>query len=709
MDNVTTDGPTSRRFVAVAAAPSTKQLMRYTYVFMAAGIALLGVLEALVFLVGAIVGSTTVMQVGGTVLFFAFLFLCMPVYSAWQRRINRETQVLVCVESDGLSIDTRPGEVFPFSEAQLGPWTVPGYGATTKGTALHLGSGDHRFVLGGRDHRIANGTRREAPPVDGVDAWMWASEFDELLTRVGPRGLDIDEPASVEPIRCQLVPNPARLFSSSFFGMFKNTATALSLKANPPQPSVAIELGEDAISVIDLKCNASIASAPLAQVTATPAESTRWMPKVGTQIKPVLVVSVPDSQPLTIGCSDVAGPSQTTWSGKTTFAHRFSWRNQAARENEPAYVVSDADWLALVEKFGLAADMDDNARGREGTVALQTAQSSRSGPALKLKRPRVWIFFIALFVVVPLIGAPAMMVLNRHHQHANELKADRERPFALPFTGLHLPHGVAADAAGNVYLADALANRVLKLAAGSNTPTVLPFTGLDLWAGVIDDSTGGIAVDAAGNVYVTDSGHNRVLELAAGSSTQTVLPFGGMNLPKGVAVDNAGTVYVADYGNKRVLKLTAGSTTRTVLPSLGKWISPSGVAVDAAGNVYVSVSSCGKSCRGYLLKMVPGSNSWTKVPPVGRQQQYVAVDSAGTLYVIAVGDDGGVVKLTPGSNTWTELPGGHRFVDPQGVAVDNRGNVYVTDHTGARSPAMFGNWAIIDDDSHGFVLKLPTG
>ena len=84
----------------------------------------------------------------------------------------------------------------------------------TMGTALHLHCGPHRFVLGGRDHRIAAGTRIEAPdagyglPVD-VDAWLWAPDFDELLTMVGHRsGLDLRRPAPGEPTRCLLFPNP---------------------------------------------------------------------------------------------------------------------------------------------------------------------------------------------------------------------------------------------------------------------------------------------------------------------------------------------------------------------------------------------------------------------------------------------------------------------------------------------------------------------
>ena len=80
-------------------------------------------------------------------------------------------------------------------------------------------------------------------------------------------------------------------------------------------------------------------------------------------------------------------------------------------------------------------------------------------------------------------------------------------------------------APGSVYVADRGNNRVLKLAAGSNTPTVLPFTGLN--------NPDGVAVDTAGNVYVTDTDNNRVVKLEAGSTSQTVLPFTGVARPVG--------------------------------------------------------------------------------------------------------------------------------------------------------------------------------
>ena len=698
------DATASRSFVATAAAPTTKQMMRYTSRFILAGIGLLGLLQGAVVLVGAIVGWPSAMQVGGGVIFFGFLLLGFPAYAAFQRRIYRDKKMLVEVGGDGLTVNTKPGAVFSFGAAQLGRWTPAGYGGMTKGTALHLRAGTDRFVLGGRDHRITSGTPLEAAPVDGVDAWVWAAEFDELLTSAGRWPIDGQAP---EETRCLLVPNSMRSISSSFFGMFKNTATALRLNANPPQPSIAIDVDKDAVSLIDLKSNSPTASAPVAQVTATAALSTRSMPYVGTQTTPVLVVRVPDAQPLTIGCPDVTGPPQIMWNGRSRLNYRFSWRGTVPREQEPAFVVSDMDWLTLVEKFGLATQLEDKAAAERDEAGTTPAVASATA---RRPRTKLWILaIVATFLMIPIMWMPAIIVMDRHQQHAEQLVADRERPFALPFTGLRLPHGVAVDGAGDVYVAETRTNQVIKLAAGSNTQTVLPFTGLDLFhGGVNDDSIAGVAVDAAGNVYVSDPGHNRVVKLAAGSNTQTTLPFSGLGNPLGVAVDTAGAVYVIDDRHGRVLKLAAGSSAQTVLPPLGNRVYAGDVAVDTTGNVYISVSRCGKSCSGYLLKLAPGSDTWVKLPPTGRQQKYVAVDTAGNLYAIVSG--GGVVRLAPGSKNWTEVPGGHRFVDPLGLTVDTRGNVYVTDHTGSRQQgggAMLPNWP--PDNSHGFVLKFPTG
>ena len=162
------------------------------------------------------------------------------------------------------------------------------------------------------------------------------------VTRQAKRGPKFDEPvnwnagqptAPGEPTRCLLLQGPNM------------------------QPGLAIDVGKDEIRVTDLNTNALIASARLAQVTATPAENViraRFRSRT-----PVLVVRVPGLQPLTIACGST-GPDAGRWAWTGTWIYRFSWRGDVPREKPPAYYVSLAEWLTLVEKFGLAPYLIDN-------------------------------------------------------------------------------------------------------------------------------------------------------------------------------------------------------------------------------------------------------------------------------------------------------------------------------------------------------------
>jgi hypothetical protein len=63
-------------------------------------------------------------------------------------------------------------------------------------------------------------------------------------------------------------------------------------------------------------------------------------------------MSVPGIPPLTFGCPHLeSGGRRFSWSGK---AHVVG--------DPPTYILSAADFLTLVEKFGLAANLNDAAR-----------------------------------------------------------------------------------------------------------------------------------------------------------------------------------------------------------------------------------------------------------------------------------------------------------------------------------------------------------
>jgi hypothetical protein len=150
-----------------------------------------------------------------------------------------------------------------------------------------------------------------------------------------------EEPAAEEqPARCWLRSYPP--------------ATARVFDIANGKPLLAIDLGRDAIWVMDPNTNALVASACLAQASATPAKR-EWQQWLATVAVPVLVVCVPGLHRLTIGC--VAIPTRS-FPRRTTF--RFSWRGAVQHEeNDPAYWVTGADWLRLVEKFGLAPRLED--------------------------------------------------------------------------------------------------------------------------------------------------------------------------------------------------------------------------------------------------------------------------------------------------------------------------------------------------------------
>jgi hypothetical protein len=279
---------------------------------------------------------------------------------AWYRWSQRSAggRILIDVTRDGLTVSKRPGDVYPFGDAKLGMWGISG--GQTMGAALHLHCGPRRFILGGRDYRVAPGTPLEAPdagygsPVD-IDAWVTDAEFGEILTISGrqstPSGFAASPLAAAAPTRCLLFPSPMLMQQMGPFAMRKRQQFMNSLN----QPRLAIDVGADGIVVADPNSNTLIASAPVAQVMATPEtyqygrgwSGYGWEQMMAKSLSetPVLVLGIPGAQPLTIGCRDTIGGLEM----------RFSWpRDVRQRNNDPPdFSCSGGDFLLLVEKFGL--------------------------------------------------------------------------------------------------------------------------------------------------------------------------------------------------------------------------------------------------------------------------------------------------------------------------------------------------------------------
>jgi len=142
---------------------------------------------------------------------------------------------------------------------------------------------------------------------------------------------------------------------------------------------------------------------------------------------------------------------------------------------------------------------------------------------------------------------------------------------------INRPFGLAVDASGNMYIADQDNHRIRRIAPDGIMDTVAG-TGSAGAGGDGGRATEaalnrpvGVAVDAAGRVYVADAGNNRVRRFAPGEIIETIAGtgsagFGGdggpaelaqLDDPFGVAVDAGGNVFVADADNHRIRVLDA--------------------------------------------------------------------------------------------------------------------------------------------------------
>ena len=153
----------------------------------------------------------------------------------------------------------------------------------------------------------------------------------------------------------------------------------------------------------------------------------------------------------------------------------------------------------------------------------------------------------------------------------------------------------------------------------------------------------GIAVDASGTLYVANAGNNTVAEYPAGSVSPSVTLSTGISDPLDVSVDSNGIVYITEPGTSgMLLEFKPGSTS----PDAALSIPHASVSTNAKNNdAYVTNSSDGGVLRCKPLK--------TKCKSLGIAVQFsqgIAIDSQGNLLV---GDTfGGVIDIyAPGQTT----------------------------------------------------------
>jgi uncharacterized protein (TIGR03437 family) len=252
---------------------------------------------------------------------------------------------------------------------------------------------------------------------------------------------------------------------------------------------------------------------------------------------------------------------------------------------------------------------------------------------------------------------------------------------------LSYPLGVAVDRDGNLFIADALENRIRKVSPSGIITTVAgtgscggfsgdggPASDAQLWDPVA------VAVDSNGNLLIADLGNQRIRKVSpsgiistmAGDGTPGFSGDGGPankahlrldcdnTICGGVAVDSHGNLFIADAGNNRIRRVSPDGIITTVAGTGEQGFSgdggqatsaqlsiPRGVTADSADNLFISE-------EGRIRKVSPGGT--------------IATVAGGVPFGTRLGFSGDGGLATSARLSW-----------PVGVAVDSAGNLLIAD------------------------------
>ncbi|MCP2297176.1 NHL repeat-containing protein [Nocardia amikacinitolerans] len=244
-----------------------------------------------------------------------------------------------------------------------------------------------------------------------------------------------------------------------------------------------------------------------------------------------------------------------------------------------------------------------------------------------------------------------------------------------------------------------------------------------------------VAVDGAGNLYIADVNNQRVRRVDHATGVITTVAGTGtggyngdnrpainadLNEPCGVAVDGAGNLYIADLFNERVRRVDPAGVITTVAGAgtqgyngdnqpaiIAELSQPCGVAVDGAGNLYIAdrynqrvrrvdpagviTTVAGTGTAGYSGDNQLAVNAELQDP------DGVAVDGPGNLYIADTGNQRvrrvdhatGVITTVAGTGTGGYNGDNQPAINanlnvPEGVAVDGAGNLYISDENNQR-------------------------
>jgi uncharacterized delta-60 repeat protein len=275
-------------------------------------------------------------------------------------------------------------------------------------------------------------------------------------------------------------------------------------------------------------------------------------------------------------------------------------------------------------------------------------------------------------------------------------------------------YGAATDPSGNIYVAGYTSS----FGEGSSDALLLKYDSAGnyqwnrTWGGTNIDEGYGVAADPAGNVYIAGKTNSVDAFIAKYDTDGNQLwnrTWGGIwdDQARGVATDSSGNVYITGQGNS----FGIGGTYDAFIVKYNssgdqQWNRTWGgteadgarsIATDTSGNIYMAGYTSSFGAEGWDVLLVKynssGDQQWNATWGGSGYEQAngAAADPSGNVYVggytysFGAGDlDAFLVKYdSSGNQLWNTTWGGASYDSGYGVTTDSAGNVYMAGYAGS--------------------------
>jgi streptogramin lyase len=321
-------------------------------------------------------------------------------------------------------------------------------------------------------------------------------------------------------------------------------------------------------------------------------------------------------------------------------------------------------------------------------------------------------------------GSAAFGVPRTYTTFSPELAfAPSDWSLALNFSGAGLaaPGNLAIDASGRVWVSNGMAPSSIS-AFNNNGTAFSPSVGFN---GNGLSGPQGLAVDSMGRIWVANwaqgSGSTLSIFNADGTATsgspiasEKINNVSSISGPIGLALSSNGSMWVANFGNSTLAQYSSTTLGLVIGPMSGAGLSfPVNVATDNLGNVWLVNSSDSSisewDAAGHPVALGAYKSAQLDIP-VG-----LAVSSQGTLWVsnlagnsltemnggnapIASCESAASASVT-GCTVTTVQPSGSALRQPNGVAMDGAGHLWVVNRSSSSLVELDGNGSLLSNAS----------